>query len=861
MVAKPVMQCALSWVHVILFTFLGKRLLHYIVTRAFLTLFTLLVFLCSYVYAASGSVEPVKACVIARDVPLTAAVRAHIADCLGWQDNSALLLCRGLYAPIMSDTVDNSGALLVSADNVTLSQNGWSKLSGNVSVGQGARIAEGDLAYIYRDAKTNQVTKIKLLGNVHYTEPDKLIFANMVVLNPQDKSGKLTDILYRFDVKPAGAQLPAWGRAKFAKRLPNTDYVLHDTTYTTCAPKDNAWQLDAGELNLYTTKATGVAKHARLRMYDKTILYWPYISFPISKQRKSGFLIPIIGSSNIGGADLAWPYYWNIAPNYDATLVPHLYTKRGMMFGGTARYLTKQSTGYFTGNWLPGDRAYRNFLADNLALHPSFSGASTNRWAVLLHDNTQVSPQVHLGVHYNQVSDPYYPQDFSTNLLTMTQNQLLRQGDINYTNEHWFLSAMAQSYQTLHPINQSEVADVYERLPQLLAHATYADLPLHTNFEVLGQYDAFHWPQGMLLQPEGPRYYLNPKFSGSAQRSWGYVTPTIELVQNYYDLQDYGASYTRATFSRTIPRYGIDSGLFFERATSIVGESVTHTLEPRLSYLNVPFVDQTSIPVFDSGYMIFNYDQLFRNNRFSGFDRIGDANQLIYALSSRWLVDETGQEIASVSIGQIRYFADRRVQLCSNPNGNCADSPLRLGYTSPVSSASPIASRLNYRLSGRWSLRADYVWDPYTVATNNGSVNVNYQADVNKLLSFGYTYLVSGNVVARLNQILQSKPLNQVNIAYAWPLSDRISTLGIYGYNISERYNMMTFLGLQYDTCCFAVRLLGGSVFKSLSPDTVTPQYNNGVYLQILLKGLGSVANSDPSSTIHSYLPSYVDIF
>ena len=259
--------------------------------------------------------------------------------------------------------------------------------------------------------------------------------------------------------------------------------------------------------------------------------------------------------------------------------------------------------------------------------------------------------------------------------------------------------------------------------------------------------------------------------------------------------------------------------------------------------------------------MIFNNDQLFRTNRYSGFDRIGDANQLTYALASRWLSEETGFEKASISIGQIRYFSDRRVPLCYSQTGNCVDSPLTLGYLSPIAKSSPIASRAMYKLSRNWGVSGDYVWDVYTRATNNGNLNFHYQPETNHIINFSYTYLTDGNLLLVNTTPLQTSALHQATVASAWPLTERWSGLGAYSYNISKNYSMMGFLGLQYDNCCWAMRLVGGRSFRSISPSTLMPQYNNNVYLQILLKGLGSVSSSDPATTIRSYLPEYRNIF
>ncbi|MBA2651103.1 MAG: LPS-assembly protein LptD [Tatlockia sp.] len=820
-------------------------------------------------HASEVMIEPIQACVIARDLELNVATRSKVAQCLGWQTDNASTLCGGYYRPI-EITPLSGDEIRIKADEVSFYREGRSQLSGNVEVQQTGRIVNAQTAYVYRDAKTNQVSQIELLGKVQYLEAGRLMIAKKAMINPQDKSGKIEDVLYRFNSQQRGQILPSWGRASFVERFPNNDYLLQKVTYTTCAPQDNAWQIEADSIKLDSANSKGVARNAKLYVRNWPIFYTPYLSFPTSKERKSGFLMPVAGSSNVGGFDLAIPYYWNIAPNYDATITPHLYTKRGLMFESQYRYMSPNSYSTVQGRFIGQDRAYKKFLNDNKLLFPHLRNKSSDRWAVELNNSTYLTPDLHLGVNFQQVSDPYFLQDFTTNFAILTERQLLRQADLSYTTNHWFFKGMAQSYQTLHPINETPVAEIYQRLPQLIANGTYDELPFNANFTVHGQFDYFKWPSDTLYSypsdrlftytPDGPRYHLNPILSVPFMKPWGYLTPTMELVENYYDLH-YQSFHEKSNFNRTIPRYIVDSGLYFDRQTSFRGKSYSQTLEPRLYYLKVPYHNQTQIPVFDSGYMIFNSDQLFRPNRFSGFDRIGDTNQLSYALSSRWLSDEFGREKASVSIGQIRYFANRQVMLCQNNFSDyCVESPLTLGSLSLTAKNSPLVSRGVYHFSPNWIIASDYAWDPATNATNNGHVNFHYEHGINKILNAGYSYLVNGDITTVAYSGIQSNPLHQLTFSYAWPFNAKWSTLGGYNYNISKRFEMMSFLGVQYDNCCWAVRLIGGRTFRNLDAQ-LRPDYNNNFSIQILLKGLGSVGKSDTSSRIRTYIPSYVDSF
>ncbi|WP_131782200.1 LPS-assembly protein LptD [Legionella gresilensis] len=835
-----------------------KRLNCILFTVTFIGILSLASFYFRNASAAEILIEPIEACILPRDTYLSSAIRANFAQCLGWQEGPSYSRCQGSYLPLDVQPLDREDEIQIFANKMSLYNAGRSELKGNIEVRQTTRILNAQTAYIYRDTKTNQVTNIELLGPVRYQEPGRLMIARKVTINPQTKAGTAEDVLYRFNSVRRGSALPAWGRAGLIERFPNKDYFLAKATYSTCAPQDNAWHLEARKINLDDANSVGIARDARLLIGDLPVLYTPYISFPTSKERKSGFLWPTFGSSNVGGFDFSIPYYWNIAPNYDATFYPHLYTKRGVMLGEQFRYLTTNSSGNIYASFLPHDRAYVDFIRNNEDRFPQLRGSSTDRWSLQFQDLTYFTPNLKLRVNAQQVSDDYYLQDFSSNLALLTERQLVREAELAYKLGNWLFRGFVQSYQTLQPVNLTPVSDIYQRLPQLSANGFYDDLPFNGNFFLLGQYDNFRWPNNLTNPPEGPRYYLNPVLSLPQTQPWGYFTPSFEVVQNAYDVR-HNDPLPNSHYSNTIPRYSLDSGLFFDRPTQIMGEGFNQTLEPRLFYLYVPYHNQRRIPVYDSAYPIFNFDQLFRVNRFSGFDRIGDANQFSYAVTTRWISDVTGTEKAQFSIGQSYYLSERRVQLCRSLLENCYDDPLALGYVSPFPHKSPIASRFLYNFNPAVTFVGDYVWDVNTHSTNNGHLDLSYQPGPNELVSLGYTYLVNGDITY-INNISDVNPLHQVTFAYAWPFNERWSSLGAYNFNISKGYEMMSFLGVQYDSCCWAVRVMGGRTFKDLNQRS-SPRYNNNIYFQVLLKGLGSLGNSGPSNIIRTFLPSYVDSF
>lgn len=816
-----------------------------------------------FCFDAAAHVEVIKACMIPSTHSLTDQQRLQIAQCIGWTSETDGF-CAGYYEPFHFEPLSDPNMIQIDAEEVSFYKDRRSLLKGAVEVKRQDQILQADTAYVDRDPKTDEIRQITFLNHVKFASPLGMMWANKGVLSPQSKEVQIDQVLYRVEAKRHGAQLSAWGRAAQVNRGSAGQVWMKEASYTHCSPLDKAWDINAQSLMLDKNNNVGVAKNAYLKIKDWPVLYTPYLSFPLSKQRKSGFLMPIIGSTTLGGFDLATPYYLNLAPNYDATIIPHVYGKRGLMLGGEFRYLTDNSVGFLRGDFLPNDKAYNYFLNTNALLFPSLLNKSTNRWELHWVDaSTVFVPNLNLHVDVGQLSDDYYLQDFSTNLARVTERQILRYGALDYTTDHWFLSGAVQSYQTLHPVNETPISDVYDRLPQLMAQGNYNDLPLDGRLQLLGAFDSFRWSSNLLPNPNGLRYHANPIFSLDKRRSWGYVIPSVQWVGNAYNL-NYPSAFINPpqvqSSNISLPRFSVDSGLYFERSVDYFKRSFVQTLEPRLYYLNVPYRNQNQIPVFDSGYMIFTAEQVFRDNRFSGFDRIGDANQLGYGVSTRWIDELSGVERANLSVAQLKYFANRQVSLCYNPTGICQDNPYALGYLSQTAEFSPVASHGVYYFNRFWSLVGDYVWDPATQSTNNGQVGFHYEAEFNRIFNFGYSYLVNGDITQIGSSPVQNNALNQVTASYAWPFNDRWSTLGAYSYNVSKQYEMMSLLGLQYDSCCWGVRLIGGRTFRNLTT-AASAQYTNSVFLQVFLKGLGSVGSSDPTSVLRTYLPGYVDTF
>lgn len=774
-----------------------------------------------------------------------------ISQQLGWVDDThAPNLCKGYYKePLLN--FHRIGLIApndtqVTADRGDLFQYGRSTLTGHVIVNQPNRQITADLAHIYRNKKTGKITRIDLFGNVHAREPGKLLIGRKAHLNLRQKTGEINHALYRVsfsDEKSVDHGIShlygtnAWGQADKMIRKPNDNYFLQNASYTTCPPRTRAWRLTAKTITLDKKAGRGYAKKVKLYFKNFPPLYLPFFSFPINDRRKSGFLIPEPGYSDNAGASLMLPYYWNIAPNYDATFYPTIYSKRGIMLAGEFRYLQKKNHGRFFASFLPHDAKFAE------------SHTRSQRGYFSWRNSTQFNKYWSSKIDYRFVSDDNYFQDFSSSLVESSQNQLLRYIDLNYNDDHWNILALAESYQTLHPTNQAAVSNVYSRLPQIGFSANY---PMkHYLFTMQGEIDNFVWPESSDKRPDGYRAHLVPTIRVPVYTPSAFFIPSLQLDATYYQLEQQPVGFKK-TFTRVLPIASVDMGLFFERNVHYLNSRYIQTLEPRLFYLYVPFYEQRQIPSFDSSYYIFRYGQLFRTNRFSGIDRVGDANQVSFALTSKFIDANTGIERVRASIGQTVYFQTRRTPLCYGLT--CSDPETILGFLNPRNNFSPLVGEVNYKINPHWDTSTDIAWDHQSGYVQNGHFDFKYHSsDYQQIVTVGYAFLRNGDTNPTRSGAVNLN-FNQLYISYAQPLNKHWSTLGTWGYNLSHQYPMTYYLGLQYKSCCWAFRILGGRTFSNLDTSS-RPVFNTGISFELVLKGLGTLDANSTRKKIAQYLP------
>jgi len=855
-------------------------------------------FLCFATEAPIISISPYK--------KLTSQDLAHR---LGWiADPCANNLCEGYYqlSPLdrFHQIVEPIGhsPVSINANQSFLSASGASSLSGKVHVSEPGRSIQANQACITRHPVSGGLNEIDFEGEVRLEQPGQLILAQQAHVDWPNKTGYLRQVIYRLllDQKTLHptltacgravtcdtCQSSAWGQAEAVVEKPSGVIELKHASYSTCSPLNTTWKLVGSRVDLDRKAGKGYAHHVTFRVKEIPVLYVPYISFPLDKERKTGLLFPTLGSSQESGGNLGIPFYWNIAPNFDDTFTPRFFSQRGFQMNNLFRYLTPINIGEIALSVLPDDRAFNAFkekmaidFANNPAL-PRLLDASNTRSEILWKDNTQFNACWKGNINYSHVSDDYYFQDFGNGSIVALTNQLLEQAGVTYTDSMWTFLAQVQGYQTLHPVNQSAVNNQYSRLPQLVLSNTVPQTFHGLNYQFNGELVHFERdrnPGEFITPPAATRLNIQPQISWPFIRTSGYFTPTLQLSGTEYEIT-HPIPGNPTKISRFLPIFDIDAGLYLDRLVHWLGRCYRQTFEPRLFYLYVPFKNQNDIPIFDTTAPVFNVDQLFRTNRFTGIDRIGDANQVALAVTTRFLSTETGEEKAKASIGQIFYFQNRRVTLCQGFNGlegfnglDCRD--IGIGAVPPKDSVSPLVGQLNYLFSSAWNASISFAWDPnnrhsdntlFNNRADNTTLNFQYIPAPNHVFNFGYNFIRNGDIVNfnPLEPITgdRIRNLNQAAFSFAWPLNDHWHLIGNWNYNISRGFSQTYFGGLEYDGCCFALRAIAGRTYTALNQNA-NPVSGNVFYLQLQLKGLGNFGTSDPSALLRANIAGYQDIF
>lgn len=669
---------------------------------------------------------------------------------------------------------------------------------GDVQLRQGYRQLRADALRIDRSG-----SHIEAEGHIVLREPGVALSGAVAVLDRDRGDATLEQV--EFVAHEAGLS----GQAESLQRRPDGQLLITDGAMTFCAPDDPSWLLHAEEVLLSPNAGVGEATDATLQVAGVPVLYLPWIQFPLNDARQSGLLFPDIGSDTRGGLDLTVPIYWNLAPNYDLTYSPRWIQDRGLSHGVQGRLLDSALDYWeFNGQFLSGDDEYRN----------QNPGANGNRWSAQIQHEGRHGLGWNTQVDFTKVSDVDYIKDLDTQSLSaQRQTALLQYARAEWQGEAWLARFEAQQFQSI----AADIREDYKKLPQVTL--AYLGQTTATGLQPLAkvQYTRF---EGAPDQVQGDRVYAEVGLTYDARSTFGYLKPTLKYRQVSFDLTD-DEPLVEKTPSAEAAHFSLDGGLIFERQIDWRQTTLTQTLEPRFYYRYAEQTEQTDLPDFDSAELTFSYQQLYRDTRFAGYDRLDDANQLSLGVTSRFFDNESGREQLSVSLGQIVYFQDREVRL------NAVDPVL-------TDKQSPVATEVAWQPNDRWWLRANALYDYRDNRFDAASLQAIYRQPNGLIVNAGYT-------LREPPPSLVGRPVTeQANISGYLPIDDSWRFFGAFEYSLEANRSVEEMIGVEYDDCCWRFRVLYMGYVDALANDQFNFQNapldrEHAIQFQVLLKGMG----------------------
>jgi len=612
----------------------------------------------------------------------------------------------------------------------------------------------------------------------------------------------------------------AQGKAQRINFLGEDQAVVVDGTYSTCEGPDPDWYLKSSTLRLDQGRDVGTAGQTIIYFKDVPILGIPALSFSLSGARRSGWLPPTPGFGSKGAAEVMVPYYFNIAPNRDLTLFPRYIFTRGLQLGATGRYLGETDSGPYHGE------THVEFLPNDRLKH-------RNRWWVDTLHNQFLAPNWTFGWNAHAASDNEYPTDFSRTVAASAERQLLRELRTDYYGQYWNLTARVQSYQVLQDPGavanpQLTVATPYNRLPTLNFHAGRYDVLGGFDWAVDAEATRFTHPDDNQVQ--GDRANMVAQVSYPWVHPGWFVTPKLMLHATQYNLTHNVVANNRDDdkISRVLPTFSLDSGLVFERKSSLFGPDGTQTLEPRLFYVRTPYKDQSDIPNFDTGIAGFNYAQLFTENRFVGADKVSDANQLTAAIVSRF-IESNGAERLRLAVGSRYYFTDPRVRLNANEQSNQKRSDALVAASG--------------RISESWTFDSGVQYDAQARSLYSSNVGVQWQPAPMKVLNVEYRF--------QRDTFGLANGFRNADVSGQWPLTQRWYGVSRVSYSVRDRKLLESLVGLEYKADCWVFRM-GAQRFVTAAQITSTNSF-----FQLELNGLSRLGFGNALDTFNKSIPGY----
>lgn len=705
--------------------------------------------------------------------------------------------------------------------------------TGNVDIQQGNGRLLADEVQLHQKQVAGQpdpIRTVDALGNVHYDDNQIILKGPKAWSNLNSKDTNV----WKGDYQMVGRQ--GRGKADLMKQRGENRYtILENGTFTSCLPGSNTWSVVGSEVIHDREEQLAEIWNARFMLGPVPIFYSPYLQLPVGDNRRSGFLIPNAKYSSQSGFEFTLPYYWNIAPNFDATITPHYYEDRaGIQWQNEFRYLSQAGAGLVEFDYLNHDNRYTE--------DHSSEKEDRRRWLFFWRHSGVMDKVWRFSANYTKVSDPYYFNDFDSEYGDSTDGYATQKFSVGYANENFDATVSTKQFQVF----ESQTArDVYRAEPQV-------DVNYYLND--VGPFDTRIYAQAVRFTnvndnlPEATRLHLEPTVSLPLANTWGSLNTEMKLLATHYqqnNLDRYrkyvssdptrfpAATRMKDSVNRVMPQLKVDGKMVFERDMDWA-QGYTQTVEPRAQYLYIPYRDQSDIKPYDSSFLQSDYSGLFRDRTYGGLDRIASANQVTTGLTSR-VYDDNAVERFNVSLGQIYYFTQSRT---GDDNIN---------WEKDKKTGSMVwAGDTYWRITQRWGLRGGVEYDTRMNNVATGSGTLEYRRDSDRIVQLNYRYASPEYIRATLATTTSSmftRPqykdgIAQVGMAASWPIVDRWSVVGAYYYDTNTHQPADQMVGVQYNSCCYAIRV--GYERKLNGWEHAKSSYDEKVGFNIELRGLSS---------------------
>ena len=673
----------------------------------------------------------------------------------------------------------------VMSDSAEVLENQLASFAGNVDITTDSAVIHAEKAEVSDNGKSVSAT-----GNVTYSDRQLSVSSDGLSVSSQTQTLNMQNTVYQL------TGFVGHGAAEEIDISADDGISLKEVSFTTCPLGQEDWRLVASEISIEQGETMGEARHTRFYVGDVPVLYLPYFAFPVSNQRQSGLLFPLISSSTSTGIDYEQPYYWNIAPNYDMTISPRLMSNRGVQLKTEFRYLTENSQGNLFLEYLPNDTKL---------------ASDDSRYFYRYQHQGTLGDSWMLNADLNGISDNNYIVDLGSDFYNRSDTTINRTLGVEYFSNHVDFSLYVRDFDTI-----GDYEDIYRALPEAKIQLRQ---PLGDMLALTVDSELAYFDNAQENNPTALRWHVAPTLSLPYQRYWGEMTAELTVMNTYYHQREIEGTQLEEEVNRTLTRGRLFSSLYLERNDNLLGNNMTVTLEPKIQYLYTSYEDQSNIGLYDTTALLNDVNGLFRGQEFTGLDRINDNNQITLGVTSR-VIDDANREQFVVSLGQIFYLADTRITATTDDRNRSA-----------------LAAELDWRFDDNW-----FVHSTVQIATDNDKVErssmvLEYRRDNESLVQMSHRFV----------RDLSGETIDQLGISASWPIAKNWHWVGRSFRDLERDRSIENYFGVQYESCCWAVRLVAqrslSNRYDALGQQN-TNEFDSSIGLQFIFKGIGSARSN-----------------